>query len=280
MGKPRRPSTERPWPVAIDIETTGLVAHQDHVLEIAVVLLDAELNVVERFGSRVIHVPKDRLDERMNDFVRKMHTSNGLLDEVAASTRTLLNVELEIVKWLKARGVGHKQGIILGSSCRLDLNIIETQMPRLAELLSHRMIDVSGVREALRLYEPDFDLVSYPASTTDSAGSSHRAMDDVLWTIEEARTQRAAIRHQTSEITRLTEEYQRLTRERAAAWTKIDWLEREAPHKYDEAALVELIGKIHAPARWDQMPASEREATRAKIRTLVRALPLATHERA
>ncbi len=215
MNTPNRPSTERPWPVAIDIETTGLVAHQDYVLELAVVLLDPELNVVERFGSRVVHVPEYRLDRRLNDFVRTMHTSNGLLEEVAASTRSRLSVELEIVEWLSSHGVGHKQGIILGSSCRLDLNIIEIQMPRLAELLSHRMIDVSGVREALRLYEPDFDLGS--SAVVAPAGQNHRAMDDVLWTIEEARTQRTTIRRQTSEIARLTEEYQRLTRERAAA---------------------------------------------------------------
>lgn len=275
MNTLNHPSAERPWPVAIDIETTGLVAHQDHVLEIAVVLLDPELNVVEHFGSRVVHVREHNLDERMNDFVRTMHTSNGLLDEVAASTRTLLSVELEIVEWLQAHGLGHKQGIILGSSCRLDLNIIETQMPRLAGLLSHRMIDVSGVREALRLYEPDLDLVSYPAGTT---GQSHRAMDDILWTIEEARTQRAAICHQTGEIARLTEEYQRLTHERAAAWTKINQLEREAPHKYDEDALVELIGNIHAPLRWGRMPVDEREEARTRIRALVRDLPLATAE--
>lgn len=181
-------------PVAGDLETTGLHPVLDHILEFDIRLLDRELELVADFGSRVIHANEEKLSH-MSDFVRDMHTKNGLLDEVRSSKLTLADVDAEAAAWLLQHGVDgvNTQGIFLGSSCRLDLYMIELQMPKTAALLSHRMIDVSGFRKASELYVPELMLDAASPVGGVSAGntaSSHRTGADIDWTVREARAQR------------------------------------------------------------------------------------------
>lgn len=178
-------------PVAGDLETTGLHPVLDHILEFDIRLLDRKLNLVADFGSRVIHTSETQL-ERMNDYVRDMHTKNGLLEEVRASTRTLADVDAEVAAWLLAHGIDgvSTQGIFLGSSCRLDLYMIELQMPKTAALLTHRMIDVSGFRKASELYVPEIQLDTAAPNADGNTASNHRTGADIDWTIREARAQR------------------------------------------------------------------------------------------
>ncbi|MFI9629218.1 oligoribonuclease [Streptomyces sp. NPDC052042] len=184
-------------PVPIDLETTGLHPADDAILEFAMLLVDRDLKLISSFGSRVVHASEAKL-ARMNDYVREMHTSNGLLDEVRASSLTLADVDEEAATWLFGQGVGTpsgEPGIILGSSCRLDLYMIELQMPKLASLLSHRMIDVSGFRETLALYAPEVELPK-AANKTAAPFGAHRALSDIGQTLIEAHQQRAAVCHQ------------------------------------------------------------------------------------
>lgn len=182
-------------PVAGDLETTGLHPVLDHILEFDIRLLDRDLNVIADFGSRVIHASETQL-ERMNDYVRDMHTKNGLLDEVRASTRTLADVDAEAAAWLLKHGINgvNTQGIFLGSSCRLDLYMIELQMPHTAALLTHRMIDVSGFRKAIEVYVPELVLDTTAPTANGNTASTHRTEADIDWTIREARAQRATMR--------------------------------------------------------------------------------------
>lgn len=117
--------------VPIDLETTGLHPVDDRILEFAMLLLDHDLNTVAEFGSRVVHANEPAL-ARMNDYVRDMHVGTGLLDAVRQSSLSLSDVDEEASEWLSEHGVGESGGIPLGSSCRLDLYMVELQMPRVA----------------------------------------------------------------------------------------------------------------------------------------------------
>ncbi|WP_181273562.1 exonuclease domain-containing protein [Brevibacterium oceani] len=186
-------------PVPIDLETTGLHPADDAILEFAMLLVDRDLDVVADFGNRVVFQPEDVLEARMNDYVRRMHTDNGLLEAVRESDLRLDAVDEEAADWLHEHGVaGDGAGIVLGSSCRLDLYMIELQMPRLARLLTHRMIDVSGVRESLNLYLPGLELADdariHEHVPAGEGATSHRAHDDIRWTLGEARCQRETLR--------------------------------------------------------------------------------------
>ena len=179
-----------PDPVGIDVETTGLDPVNDHLLEFAAVLLTRDLTFVDSFGSRVLGATEEQLS-RMNPYVREMHTRTGLLDEVRSSTRTVLDLEDEVLAWLEghdhlpADDPRDRDLIILGSSCRLDLAMIENKMPRLAKTMTHRMGDVSAFRELMTMWAPD--LVPEWTPPEDPSSTAHRALDDVFTTIAEAR---------------------------------------------------------------------------------------------
>lgn len=190
--------------VAIDVETTGLHPVDDAILEFALVLPTDDLLVGDVFGSRVVSVLDPRVDlDRMIPFVERMHEDSGLRAEVEGSDLLLDEIDAEASAWLVARGFGpdsERQGIILGSSCRLDLYMIELQMPRTARLLTHRMGDASGYREMVRHFALERAELLTPVPPEDLAGlegqvvRKHRALYDAVQTIAEARAQRDALR--------------------------------------------------------------------------------------
>jgi len=181
--------------VPIDLETTGLDPVKDTILEFAMLLVDDNLDVIAEFGSRVIHAEPAQL-ERMNEYVTNMHTRSGLLEEVKNSTVSLATVDFDASQWLIQHGVGVEahpsidtRGIIIGSSVRLDLNFIEAQMPLVAAVLHYRLIDISGIREALARWAPVLIPTVAPSSCV-----AHRAMEDIRESLYEAREQRLVLR--------------------------------------------------------------------------------------
>jgi oligoribonuclease len=185
-------------PVPIDLETTGLDASTNSILEFAMLLVTPELEIVADFGSRVLHATEDQLAV-MDDFVRNMHTDTGLLDLVRASTLTVAQLDNEVVDWLASHGHHEHESpvertaIILGSSCRLDLNFIDTHMPRLAAVLHYGMLDVSGIREALLMWSPDLVPSAPFELALDDDWVAHRAASDIRWSLEEARGLRSSV---------------------------------------------------------------------------------------
>lgn len=174
-------------PLPIDLETTGLDLRSHVILEFGLTLVTNDLKHVEHFGSRVVHATEAQL-AGMNSYVREMHTGTGLLDEVRASTLSIADVDQEVSAWLRDRDFSPAaSGIILGSNCRLDLNFIERDMPLLTELMTYRMIDISGIREAMTLWAPEA-LPSHPFQLAMSSEFvPHRVMSDIAWTLAEAR---------------------------------------------------------------------------------------------
>ena len=77
--------------VWIDLEMTGLNPDVDQILEMAVVVTGPDLRPLGEL-TRVIRQPEETL-ERMSKVVQRMHTRNGLIEEVLASTTSLREAE-------------------------------------------------------------------------------------------------------------------------------------------------------------------------------------------
>lgn len=186
-------------PVASDLETTCLDATAGFILEYAMLLVDTDLELIGDFGSRVLHATEEQL-ATMTPFVTQMHTETGLLDEVRASTLTVEELEDEVVEWLAWYGhVEHENpadrtAAMLGASNRLDLNFVDVHMPRLSRVLHYTPLDVSGHREMLRMYLPDFEYSLPREMQLEDGWVAHRAASDIRWTLEEARSMRRALR--------------------------------------------------------------------------------------
>jgi oligoribonuclease len=164
--------------VWIDCEMTGLDLHRDALIEVAVVVTDANLVVVDDGLDIVIHVADDVLDT-MLPVVRDMHASSGLTEQVRASTVTLGEAERAVLEYVKAHVPDSKSAPLCGNSIATDRGFIARDMPDLDNHLHYRMIDVSSIKELAKRWYPRV-YQSQPAK-----GLAHRALADIRESIQE-----------------------------------------------------------------------------------------------
>ena len=86
--------------VWVDMEMSGLVPDRDRILEVALVVTDADLNTLAEAPVYVIHQPGEVLDA-MDSWNKSTHGKSGLVDKVRASTFTEAEVEARILEFLK-----------------------------------------------------------------------------------------------------------------------------------------------------------------------------------
>jgi oligoribonuclease len=164
---------------------TGLSLETDALVEIAVLVTDSELNIIGEGIDLVIHATEGQL-EGMNDFVRNMHTSSGLIDEIPQGI-TVDVAEAKIMTYLNSVGVIAGKSPLAGNSVSVDRNFIARDMKTLADLLHYRTIDVSTIKELSRRWYPKAYFAA-PAKT-----GNHRALGDIRDSIEELKYYRSAV---------------------------------------------------------------------------------------
>lgn len=163
--------------VWVDIETTGLDPTTDSVLEVGLVITDAELQVTAT-TSRVI-APTRRLLEHAEHVVRDMHDRSGLAHELRDGWGLAKqDVEATLCTWLADR-ITPRTSPMCGSSVNFDRRFLEEQMPNLAALFHYRMVDVSTIKELVRRWHPDLRM--------PPRKGAHRALQDIADSIEELR---------------------------------------------------------------------------------------------
>lgn len=169
--KPRRPLV---W---IDCEMTGLDLDKDGLVEVAVVITDEQLNVVDPGIDIVIRPSQEALDN-MGDFVRNMHTESGLIDEFETGV-SLEEAQREVLDYVKKFVPQSGQALLAGNSIGTDKAFLERDMPELINYLHYRVVDVSSIKElAKRWYHRTFE--EAPAKH-----GGHRALADILESIQE-----------------------------------------------------------------------------------------------
>lgn len=171
--------------VWIDCEMTGLVPGVDELVEIAAVVTDAELNVLGD-GVDVVIKPSQAALEQMGDFVRNMHAESGLSERLDSGL-SVAEAEQAVLDYLKQWVPEPGKAPIAGNSIGTDKLFIAAQMPALDAHLHYRVIDVSSIKELARRWYPRI----YFASPEKNGG--HRALADILESIDELRYYRAAM---------------------------------------------------------------------------------------
>jgi len=171
--------------VWIDCEMTGLDLGADALVEVAVVVTDSDLNVLGEGVDVVINPPAAAL-EQMGDFVREMHTTSGLLTGLPGGT-TLADAEAQVLAYLQTWIPEPGRAPLAGNSVGTDKAFLDRDMPELMRHLHYRIIDVSSIKELARRWYPRV----YFASPSKSGG--HRALADILESIDELRYYRAAL---------------------------------------------------------------------------------------
>jgi oligoribonuclease len=165
----------------IDLEMTGLSPERDRVLEMALVVTDANLNTVAEAPVWVIHQGDDVL-AAMDSWNTSTHTRSGLVDKVKASTTSEAQAEAGALAFL-AGYVPARMSPMCGNSICQDRRFLARWMPALEDYFHYRHIDVSTLKELARRWKPDV-LKAVPKE------GKHEALADVHESIMELRIYR------------------------------------------------------------------------------------------
>jgi oligoribonuclease len=164
--------------VWIDCEMTGLDLSKDALVEIAVLVTDSNLNILDEGVDIVIHADDAVLDT-MPDIVREMHASSGLTPLVRASTVSVADAEAQVLDYVRRHIPDPRTAPLCGNSIATDRGFIARDMPALDGHLHYRMIDVSSIKELCRRWYPRI----YYAQP--DKGLTHRALADIKESIRE-----------------------------------------------------------------------------------------------
>ena len=163
----------------LDLEMTGLNSNQDVILEIATIITDDQLTVIEQGPDLVIHQPEIAL-VKMGDWVKEQHTKSGLIKKVLESSVSIEQAEEQTLQFIK-KHCKSNTGLLCGNSVWQDRNFLAKYMPRVIDYLYYRLIDVTAFKETIARWYPDNPHKEYIKKDT------HRALDDIKESIEELR---------------------------------------------------------------------------------------------
>jgi oligoribonuclease len=162
----------------IDLEMTGLDPARHTIVEIACLVTDDELTVLDEGPDLVVHASEAQLAD-MDDVVRAMHTRSGLLAAVEASALSLADAGAETLAFLRKHIAQPGTVPLAGNSIGTDRRFLATMLPDIESFLHYRSVDVSTVKELCRRWRPDV----YKAAPVKKGG--HRALQDIRESVTE-----------------------------------------------------------------------------------------------
>ena len=168
----------------IDMEMTGLVPDTDRIIEIAMLVTDADLRVLAEGPVLVIHQP-DEVLEAMDSWNRGTHKKSGLIDKVRASRLTEAEAEKQAVEFLREHVAANVSPMCGNSICQ-DRRFLARWMPKLEAHFHYRNLDVSTLKELVRRWKPEV-LKGF------SKEGKHEALADILESIEELKFYRKTV---------------------------------------------------------------------------------------
>jgi len=136
----------------LDMEMTGLRPESDVIIEIAIVVTDAQLNTVAEAPVMVVHQPQATLDG-MDSWNKSTHKKSGLIAKVLASSNTLEAVERQMIEFLRQH-VPAKTSPMCGNSICQDRRFMARGMPQLEDYFHYRNLDVSTLKELAKRWKP------------------------------------------------------------------------------------------------------------------------------
>lgn len=174
----------------LDLEMTGLNPETDRIIEMAMVITDANLNTIAESPVLAIHQDDDLLN-KMDSWNTATHTRSGLVDRVKESAWTEEAAEEEMLRFLK-KHVSPKASPMCGNTIGQDRRFLAKYMPKLEDFFHYRNLDVSTLKELARRWRPDV------VKSFQKRGK-HQAQADIYESIDE-------LKHYREHFLRMPEE--------------------------------------------------------------------------
>jgi oligoribonuclease len=160
----------------LDMEMTGLLPDSDHIIELAVVVTDAELNVIAESPVIVVHQSDEVLDG-MDAWNKGTHGRSGLIEKVKASSTNEEQATVQMLEFLKQHVSAGKSPMCGNSICQ-DRRFMARYMPGLEQYFHYRNLDVSTFKELARRWKP-------AVYSGFKKASKHEALADIYESIDE-----------------------------------------------------------------------------------------------
>ncbi len=171
--------------VWVDCEMTGLDLEHDVLVEIAALVTDDELNILDEGIQLVIQASEEQL-AAMPDVVRQMHSASGLLGEIPSGI-PVREAEQAVLEFVRRHVPEARKAPLAGNSIATDRSFLVRHMSELDDYLHYRMVDVSSIKELVRRWYPRVYFAS------PEKGRTHRALTDIRESIAELRYYRSTI---------------------------------------------------------------------------------------
>jgi oligoribonuclease len=162
----------------IDLEMTGLDPAKERIIEIATIVTDSQLNVIEEGPVMAIHQP-DSLLAAMDEWCTRTHGASGLTQRVKDSRITTAEAEAQTLAFLQ-RHVKAGASPMCGNSVHQDRRFLQQEMPALEAFFHYRNLDVSTLKELAKRWHPEL-----PKQFKKTG--AHLALDDIRESIAELR---------------------------------------------------------------------------------------------
>jgi oligoribonuclease len=172
--------------VWMDLEMTGLDPTRNVIVEIATIVTDDDLTIVAEGPDLVVHQPPEEL-AKMDDVVRRMHTSSGLLAAIESSTIDLAAAGKATLAFIKHHVTEPRSVPLCGNSIGTDRRFLQAYLPDIETYLHYRSVDVSSIKELVKRWYPGAAVKAPDKNTT------HRALDDIRESIAELRYYRESV---------------------------------------------------------------------------------------
>lgn len=165
---------------------TGLDPKIHSIVEIATLITDDNLEIIEEGPDIVVSAAPEQL-AAMDDYVMRMHTKSGLLQEIESSVISLEEAGNETLTFIKKHVTTAKTVPLCGNSIGTDRRFLAEYLPEIENYLHYRSVDVSSIKELGKRWYPEL----IKAAPSKSRG--HRAMDDIKESLEELKYYRQSI---------------------------------------------------------------------------------------
>lgn len=167
--------------VWIDLEMTGLDVEKESIIEIATIVTDSDLEIIATGPNLAIKVSDDLINS-MDEWNTTHHTASGLVERIRTEGVTLEDAEKQTCDFLE-KYIEKGASPLCGNSIHNDRVFLAKEMPRVLDLLHYRIIDVSTIKELTKRWNPEIPKFEKK--------ESHRALDDIIESIEELRYYRS-----------------------------------------------------------------------------------------
>ena len=163
--------------VWIDLEMTGLDLERESIIEIATIITDAELNIIAEGPNLAIKVSEELLDN-MDEWNTTHHNSSGLVERIHSEGVSLGEAIRQTCEFL-SENIELGTAPLCGNSVHNDRAFLAKEMPEVLDMLHYRIVDVSTIKELVKRW--------YPELPRYNKKEAHRALDDIIESIEELR---------------------------------------------------------------------------------------------